>query len=62
MSAERPRAPVFPILEHIAADIEPYFAEYGAEMRGLAEAYGATLGDVVMMNLVYQLEGPRLAP
>jgi hypothetical protein len=45
-----------PIIEAIAADIEPYFKEYGDEMIGLADAMGLKIGDVVTMNLIYQLE------
>lgn len=45
-----------PIVEIIAGDILPYFSEYGDEMIGLASAMGMKNGDVVAMNLVYQLE------
>lgn len=45
-----------PILETIGNDIEPFFTDYGEEMKGLASAMGLKLGDVVILNLVYQLE------
>lgn len=46
----------FPIVVQIAADIEPYFTDYGDEMVGLADALGLPLGEIVATNLVYQLE------
>jgi N-acylethanolamine-hydrolysing acid amidase len=46
----------FPILIEIAANLEPYFTDYGDEMIGLAEGLGLDLGDIVATNLVYQLE------
>jgi N-acylethanolamine-hydrolysing acid amidase len=46
----------YPIVVKVAADIEPYFADYGDEMVGLAEGLGLELGDIVATNLVYQLE------
>lgn len=46
-----------PVVETIGANIDPYFPkEYADEMRGAAKDLGIKLGDVVMMNLVYQLE------
>merc|ERR1719329_1313483 len=33
-----------------------FFAAYGGEMKGYATALNITTGDVVMINLVYQLE------
>ena len=46
-----------PIVEKIGGDIDPYFsAEYAGEMKGAARALDVPLGDIVMMNLVYQLE------
>lgn len=46
----------FPIVETIARNIEPYFTDYGDEMIGLADGLGLDLGDVVSVNLIYQLE------
>ncbi len=43
-------------LEKIAGDIVGFFADYGEEMQGYARALNITDGDVVMINLVYQLE------
>eukprot|EP00466_Bigelowiella_natans_P005901 jgi/Bigna1/78958/fgenesh1_pg.58_\ len=46
-----------PLFEEVAKDVEPYFGdEYGGEMRGLSQALGMKLGDIVVMNLVYQVE------
>lgn len=43
-------------LEKLAANLMPFFADYGGEMKGYAKALGVTEGDIVMVNLVYQLE------
>eukprot|EP00039_Didymoeca_costata_P018516 m.333775 g.333775 ORF g.333775 m.333775 type:complete len:394 (-) comp17220_c0_seq1:104-1285(-) len=49
---------ILPVVEDIAADLESYFPEdYAGEMRGIAKGYGLKLGDVVIVNLIYQLEG-----
>lgn len=45
-----------PIVAAIGADIQPYFTDYGDEMTGIADAMGMAVGDVVAVNLVYQLE------
>jgi len=45
-----------PVVEAIAAGIRPYFSDYGDEMIGVAKAMGLKIGDVVAMNLIYQLE------
>lgn len=34
----------------------PFFTDYGAEMAGYAQALNLTEGDIVMVNLIYQLE------
>ena len=43
-------------LEAVAAQLQPFFKDYGEEMQGYAKALGVTEGDIVMVNLVYQLE------
>lgn len=45
-----------PILEAIAGSTKTYFSDYGEEMEGLAEALDVKVGEVVMINLIYQLE------
>eukprot|EP00656_Telonema_subtile_P014881 TRINITY_DN17708_c0_g1_i1.p1 TRINITY_DN17708_c0_g1~~TRINITY_DN17708_c0_g1_i1.p1 ORF type:complete len:378 (+),score=93.02 TRINITY_DN17708_c0_g1_i1:187-1320(+) len=45
-----------PIITTITKDIRPYFADYADEMLGIADAYGLPIGDVVAVNLIYQLE------
>lgn len=45
-----------PIIEEIGKDVQPFFRDYGDEMTGLASAMGLKIGDVVILNLVYQLE------
>ena len=49
-----------PIIEAIGRDIEPYFAEYGPEMVALAKTLGLDMGEVVVLNLVYQIESVGL--
>lgn len=50
-----------PILEAIGRDIEPYFGEeFGGEMKGLADALGLDAGEVVVVNLIYQIESVGL--
>ena len=44
------------IIEAIGNDIHPYFGDYGDEMVGAAAALGLKPGDIVMLNLAYQLE------
>jgi hypothetical protein len=43
-------------LEKLATKLLPFFADYGGEMQGYADALGLSSGDIVMVNLVYQLE------
>lgn len=43
-------------MEKVAATLVPFFSDYGEEMEGYAEALNITVGDVVMINLIYQLE------
>jgi len=45
-----------PIVQTIAKDVRPYFKDYAEEMLGLADAYGIPVGDIVAVNLIYQLE------
>mmetsp|Transcript_27789 Transcript_27789/g.41114 ORF Transcript_27789/g.41114 Transcript_27789/m.41114 type:complete len:418 (-) Transcript_27789:202-1455(-) len=45
-----------PIVEAIGRDIEPYFTDYGEEMKGIAKVLGLDLGEVVAINLIYQIE------
>ena len=40
----------------IGAAIEPYFKLYGDEMIGVAGALGLDVGEIVALNLAYQLE------
>eukprot|EP00395_MALV-II_sp_L67-2_P000443 gene443-378_t len=47
-----------PILETIAGDMERFFPpDVAEEMTGISEALDANLGTVILINLVYQLEG-----
>lgn len=46
-----------PIVEHVAANIVDYFGEAGEEMKGVSQAMGFRLGDVVVLNLIMQVEG-----
>lgn len=43
-------------VEAIAGKLMPYFRDYGGEMKGYAAALGIKEGDVVAINLIYQLE------
>ena len=43
-------------LEKVATQLMPFFKDYGDEMKGYAKALNVTEGDIVMINLVYQLE------
>jgi len=45
-----------PLVEKIGEDIEPFFKDFGGELVGLSKAMGAPLGDLVALNLVYQIE------
>eukprot|EP00616_Rhizochromulina_sp_CCMP1243_P009347 CAMPEP_0118970748 /NCGR_PEP_ID=MMETSP1173-20130426/7561_1 /TAXON_ID=1034831 /ORGANISM="Rhizochromulina marina cf, Strain CCMP1243" /LENGTH=417 /DNA_ID=CAMNT_0006920139 /DNA_START=28 /DNA_END=1281 /DNA_ORIENTATION=- len=45
-----------PLVVKIAGAIEPYFTDYGDEMIGLADALDLPLGEIVAVNLVYELE------
>lgn len=49
-----------PIIEAIGRDIEPYFGEFGTEMKGIAAAMGMDLGEIVIVNLIYQIESVGL--
>jgi len=46
-----------PLLERIAADLRGHFHEYGDEMQGIAKVLHMPIGMVVLVNLVYTLEG-----
>ena len=43
-------------IEALAAKLMPFFRDYGDEMKGYAAALGIKEGDVVAINLIYQLE------
>ena len=43
-------------VEKIAGKLLPFFRDYGDEMKGYATALNITEGDVVSINLIYQLE------
>lgn len=43
-------------VEAIAGKLLPFFKDYGGEMKGYAAALNITDGDVVSINLIYQLE------
>ena len=43
-------------IEKIAGKLLPFFRDYGDEMKGYADALNITVGDVVSINLIYQLE------
>lgn len=43
-------------IEAIAGKLLPFFRDYGDEMKGYAAALGIKEGDVVAINLIYQLE------
>jgi N-acylethanolamine-hydrolysing acid amidase len=45
-----------PIVKLIGKDIEPYFKDYGEEIVGLAKVLDVAVGDLVALNLVYQIE------
>ena len=45
-----------PLVEKIGEDVEPYFKDFGDEIIGLSKALGAPMGDLVALNLVYQIE------
>lgn len=50
-----PRGWLKPV-EKIAGKLLPFFRDYGDEMKGYARALNITDGDVVSINLIYQLE------
>jgi hypothetical protein len=50
-----PRGWLKPV-EAIAGKLLPFFRDYGDEMKGYAKALNITDGDVVSINLIYQLE------
>jgi len=43
-------------LEKLSSHLLPFFHDYGDEMHGYAQALNISDGDIVMVNLVYQLE------
>jgi N-acylethanolamine-hydrolysing acid amidase len=45
-----------PIVQKIGADVRPYFRDYGDEILGLSKGLGVPVGDLVALNLVYQIE------
>ncbi|KAL3881915.1 hypothetical protein ACJMK2_028302 [Sinanodonta woodiana] len=47
---------LIPLVEEIGADIDNYIKQpYAAEMRGIARALNCSLGDVVLVNLIYDI-------
>lgn len=47
---------LIPLAEKIGADIDQYLhAPYAGEMRGIAKALNISLGDVVLLNIIYDL-------
>ncbi len=47
---------VLPLVEIIVADLDKYIeSPYAEEMRGIARAAGAPLGDVIITNFFYEL-------
>jgi len=43
-------------VEKLGEHVEPYFKDFGDEIVGLSKALGAPMGDLVALNLVYQIE------
>mmetsp|Transcript_47523 Transcript_47523/g.106720 ORF Transcript_47523/g.106720 Transcript_47523/m.106720 type:complete len:396 (-) Transcript_47523:43-1230(-) len=51
-------AHVLPIVDRITQSMEiAYYKEYAEEMQSLAEALNLSVGEVVLINLIYQVEG-----
>jgi hypothetical protein len=49
---------LLPVIEKVAGDLTSYFpADYAAEMASIAPVLGLKLGDIVVLNLIYQIEG-----
>mmetsp|Transcript_54094 Transcript_54094/g.93145 ORF Transcript_54094/g.93145 Transcript_54094/m.93145 type:complete len:406 (-) Transcript_54094:612-1829(-) len=46
----------YPVVVALGADVLGYFKDYGDEMVGVAQALGLEIGEVVALNLVYELE------
>ncbi|KAK3605187.1 hypothetical protein CHS0354_012996 [Potamilus streckersoni] len=47
---------LIPLVEEIGADIDNYIKQpYATEMRGIAKALNCSLGDVVLVNLIYDI-------
>ena len=47
---------LIPLIEAIGNDIERYIdAPYAGEMMGIAKAVNATVGDVVLANILYDV-------
>ncbi len=47
---------VRPLVDVIVADLDKYIeSPYAEEMRGIAQASGAPLGDVMITNFFYEL-------
>eukprot|EP00300_Choanocystis_sp_HF-7_P043399 c9972_g1_i2.p1 GENE.c9972_g1_i2~~c9972_g1_i2.p1 ORF type:complete len:394 (-),score=76.26 c9972_g1_i2:106-1287(-) len=49
-----------PVIEQIAGNISHYFRDYVDEMHSLARGLNISLGNVVLLNLVYQFETLRV--
>eukprot|EP00451_Oxyrrhis_marina_P047426 CAMPEP_0204449400 /NCGR_PEP_ID=MMETSP0470-20130426/99817_1 /ASSEMBLY_ACC=CAM_ASM_000385 /TAXON_ID=2969 /ORGANISM="Oxyrrhis marina" /LENGTH=611 /DNA_ID=CAMNT_0051449217 /DNA_START=50 /DNA_END=1885 /DNA_ORIENTATION=- len=48
---------LLPLVADIVAGLrKAFYADYAAEMEGLATALGVSIGDIVIANLIYQLE------
>jgi len=51
-------ASLLPIVNRIAESLESaYYKDYAQEMQGLASALNVSVGEIVLINLVYQVEG-----
>lgn len=49
---------LIPEIEKVASKISSYFpTDYAAEMAAIAPVLGLKLGDIVVLNLIYQIEG-----
>lgn len=49
---------VLPLVSDITRGLRySFYSDYADEMTGLAEALGITIGDTVLVNLIYQVEG-----
>lgn len=48
---------VFPLVTRLLSTLDgTFYPEYASEMKGIARALNVTVGDVVLVNLIYQLE------